>query len=146
MTKMHTLAIALFAAFALSACGGDAPPADGHAAEASHGAPRSSSAGLPAGHVEAGEKLANLKMGANNQSCIDCHGPDGNTPNGPDRPKIGGQYADYLEHALMAYRKGDRTNITMVGQATELTDQQIADVSAYFAAAPSQLQDLDGLQ
>ena len=147
MTKKHALAIALLSALALAACGGNGEaPAGEHAAEAAHEAPKSSSAGLPEGNLEAGRKLAGVKMGANNQSCVDCHGAEGNTPNGPDRPKIGGQYADYLEHALMAYRKGDRTNITMVGQATELTDQQIADLSAFFAAAPGELRDLDGIQ
>lgn len=143
MTKKHAIAIALLAAVALAACGQEGAPAEG--AEAGHPAPKSSSAGLPEGSVEAGKKLAAVKMGANNQSCVDCHGADGNTPNGPDRPMIGGQYADYLEHALMAYRKGDRSNITMAGQATGLSDQQIADVSAFFAAQPAKVQDLDSV-
>ena len=140
MPTKHALAIALLATAALAGCGQEGAPA-----EAAHEAPKSSSAGLPQGDVEAGRKLAAVKMGANNQSCVDCHGAEGNTPNGPDRPLIGGQYADYLEHALMAYRKGDRSNITMAGQAAELTDQQIADVSAFFAAQPGTLQDLDGI-
>jgi cytochrome c553 len=143
MTKKHAIATALLAILALAGCGQEGAPAEG--TDAAHGAPKSSSAGLPQGNLEAGRKLASVKMGANNQSCVDCHGADGNAPNGPDRPMIGGQYADYLEHALMAYRKGDRSNITMAGQATELTDQQIADVSAFFAAQPGKVQDLDGI-
>ena len=143
---LKTLAIALLASLALAACSPEGEtPAEHSSADRGAGHTRSSS-GLRAGRVNAGEKLASTKQEATGQACVDCHGAEGNTPNGPDRPKIGGQYADYLEHALMAYRKGDRTNITMVGQATELTDQQIADVSAFFAAAPGELRDLDGIQ
>ena len=137
-----SLAIALLVTIALSACGGSHPAA-GQAAEAAE-APvqKPASASLPSGDVAAGEKLANTKMGANNQACTECHGAQGNHPNAEDRPKIGGQYDDYIAHALQSYRAGDRSNITMLGQAKDLSDQQIADLAAYFSAQPSQLNDL----
>lgn len=137
------LALAVIAALALSACGSGSEP-NAEAAEAPVQKP--SSASLPSGDAEAGAKLAATKMGANNQACVECHGPHGNVPNAPDRPKIGGQYHDYIAHALQAYRAGERTNITMVGQAKDLSDQQIADLAEYFGAEPTELNDLSHMK
>jgi cytochrome c553 len=47
-------------------------------------------------------------------------------------PKLGGQNADYLEIALQGYRRGTRGHETMQAQASSLSDQDIADVAAYF--------------
>ncbi|KAF1687938.1 cytochrome C biogenesis protein CcsA [Pseudoxanthomonas broegbernensis] len=140
-TAVHAsrLAIALTALLALAACSGQ----DGsHAAE---GGTRSSSAGLPDGRIAIGEQLANAKGKATGQSCIDCHGPDGNVPIDATYPKLGGQYADYLARALQDYRKGDRDHALMTPQATGLSDQDIADLAAWFASRPSQLRDLHGV-
>ena len=140
------LAIALLAALALAACSGQESshaPAEGEAQ-----APRSSSAGLPDGRVAIGEQLANAKGKATGQSCIDCHGPDGNAPIDSTYPKLGGQYADYLAYALQAYRDGKRggtgTTDLMAVQAKGLTDQQIADLSAFFGSQKGDLRDLHG--
>jgi cytochrome c553 len=103
---------------------------------------RRSSAGLPAGRIEAGEKLASAKGKATGQSCIDCHGKDGNAPIDVTYPKLGGQYNDYLAYSLQMYRDGDRDHALMSQQAKDLTDQQIADLAAYFGSRPSQLRDL----
>ena len=138
------LAIAVSAVLALSACGGAPEPENAEAAEAP--VQKSPSTNLPRGDAAAGEKLANTKMGANNQACVECHGPHGNQPNGPDRPKIGGQYRDYIAHALQSYRAGQRTNITMDGQAKDLTDQQIEDLAEYFGSQDGQLEDLSNIQ
>lgn len=141
------LAIAMLGALALTACSNAPETASAQNAEAAEApvqkAPNSSISG---GSAEAGEKLAQVKMGANNQACVDCHGPHGNVPNAPDRPKIGGQYRDYIAHALQSYRAGERANITMNGQAKGLTDEQIADLAAYFSEQPGQLADLSHLQ
>lgn len=120
----------------LVACGGQQ-----HDAEASQGG---SSAGLPKGNLEGGEAAANLKSAATGQTCIDCHGAGGNAPIDPTYPKIGGQYRDYLAHALVAYRDGDREHALMSQQAAGLSDQQIADLAVYFASQQSQLRDLRG--
>jgi cytochrome c553 len=136
------LAIALLAALALAACSGQE---GSHAAEGEEHAAQSSSAGLPDGRIAIGEQLANAKGKATGQSCIDCHGPDGNAPIDSTYPKLGGQYADYLARALQEYRSGDRQHALMTPQATALTDQEIADLAAFFAARPSQLRDLHGV-
>lgn len=105
---------------------------------------RSSSAGLPKGRIVEGEQRANVKGQATGQSCIDCHGPDGNDPLDDTYPKLGGQYADYLAHALQQYRAGKRENALMANQATDLTDQEIADLAAYFGSRPALIVDLQG--
>jgi cytochrome c553 len=46
---------------------------------------------------------------------------------------LGGQSAKYIESALNAYKKGDRKNPSMRGIAAGLSDQDIADVAAYYA-------------
>ena len=139
------LAIVLLAALAVAACSQNnevAAKDPGHAS-GEHGS--SSSAGLPAGRIAAGEQRAQVKSEATKQSCIDCHGPEGNVPIDATYPKLGGQYGDYIAHALQAYRAGDRQNAWMTPQAAELTDQDISDLSAYFGSRPSQLRDLHGL-
>lgn len=144
-SSLPRLALALAMALALVACGSaDETPA-AHSSADRAGGHTSSSAGLPAGHVAAGEELAAVKGKATGQSCIDCHGADGNTPLDPSYPKLGGQYRDYLEHSLQMYRDGDREHALMSQQAKDLSDQQIADLSAYFASRPSQLRDLHGV-
>ena len=137
---VQRLAIALFAALALAACSGQ----DSSTSEAEGAAQKSSSAGLPDGRIAVGEQLANAKGKATGQSCIDCHGPDGNAPIDASYPKLGGQYADYLAHALQQYRKGERQHALMTPQATGLGDQDIADLAAFFASRPGQLRDLSG--
>lgn len=144
VSSFHRLARAGALALAvttIAACGSaEDHDADGEAAAEA----QSSSAGLPEGGVAAGELLATSKGAATGQSCIDCHGADGNAPIDPSYPIIGGQYADYLAHALQGYRAGDRDNALMASQARTLSDQQIADLAAYFGSRQGQLVDLAG--
>ncbi len=65
--------------------------------------------------------------------CAACHGADGNSPTSAF-PKLAGQNDDYLAHSLKAYRDKSRTNAIMNGQAANLSDQDIADLAAYFAS------------
>ncbi|MEO8837456.1 MAG: cytochrome c [Herbaspirillum sp.] len=68
--------------------------------------------------------------------CIGCHGIEHYRTNFPEVyrvPMLGGQNAKYLESALKEYRKGGRTHPTMDGIATSLSDQDIADVAAYYS-------------
>ena len=142
--RTSTSYAALLAAVLLVAgCSGGDTPAEHSSADRAEGH-TSSSAGLPAGHVAAGEKLAVAK-GKSGQACVDCHGAEGNKPLDPSYPKIGGQYHDYLAHSLQMYRDGDREHPLMSAQAKDLSDQQIADLAAYFGSRPSQLRDLHGL-
>jgi cytochrome c553 len=72
------------------------------------------------------------------QTCKGCHGIPNyfNAVPAYEVPKLGGQNADYLEVALQGYRRGSRGHETMQAQASSLSDQDIADVAAYFAAVP----------
>ncbi len=144
LTRFTVSALGLVAALALAGCSGSEPAAD-HATADEHAEGKSSSAGLPTGHIDAGGKRALVKSEATGQTCIDCHGKDGNVPLDPTYPKLGGQYHDYLARALQMYRSGGREHALMSAQAQNLTDQEIADLSAYFASRPSQLSDLHGL-
>ncbi len=68
--------------------------------------------------------------------CIGCHGIPGYKATFPEVfqvPMIGGQSAKYIENALHAYKKGERKNPSMRGIAGGLSDQDIADVAAYYA-------------
>ena len=139
----------LFAALATVALAACSPagetPAEHSSADRAEGHSKSS-AGLPAGHAEAGTKLATTKNAETGQACVDCHGASGNAPIDPTYPKLGGQYHDYIAHSLQMYRDGDREHALMASQAKNLSDQQIADLAAYFGNEPTQLRDLHGLE
>ncbi|MFC5568859.1 c-type cytochrome [Lysobacter yangpyeongensis] len=146
MTK-QILAIALLtAAVALAGCSkSEEATAEGAAAEGAHEA-KSSSAGLPAGDITSGEKLASAKNAKTGQACIDCHGAEGNAPIDATYPRLAGQYDDYIAHSLQGYRDGRREHALMSSQAAGLTDQQIADLAAYFGSRAGSLRDLQNVQ
>jgi cytochrome c553 len=49
-------------------------------------------------------------------------------------PKIGGQNPDYIVKALQAYKSGQRSHPSMRAIAAGLSDQDMADLAAYYAA------------
>ena len=68
--------------------------------------------------------------------CIGCHAIGGYKASFPSVyqvPMIAGQNAKYIEAALKEYASGARTHPSMVGIAKSLSDQDIADVAAYYA-------------
>ncbi len=65
--------------------------------------------------------------------CAACHGADGNSVV-PNWPKLAGQHADYLQRQLGLIKGGDRAVPEMAGIATSLTDQDMADLAAYFSS------------
>lgn len=72
------------------------------------------------------------------QACANCHGPDG-AGQAPLYPALAGQYVAYAQAQLEAFRNKDRHNDVagvMREIAGELTEDEIAAVSAYFAANP----------
>jgi cytochrome c553 len=80
------------------------------------------------GDANAGEKKIAM--------CIGCHGIAGYQASFPEVykvPKISGQSEKYITTVLNAYKKGERKHPTMRGIADSLTDQDIADISAYYA-------------
>ena len=69
--------------------------------------------------------------------CIGCHGIKGYKTSFPETyhvPMIAGQNAKYIEIALAEYRKGTRSHPTMNAVAGSLSDQDIADLAAYFSS------------
>ena len=90
-------------------------------------------AGPPAfagGDPVAGEKVA--------ERCQACHGTDGNSP-APLFPHLAGQYEDYLLKTLEDYRSGERENAIMQGFAQQLSDEEMADVAAFYASRKGEL-------
>jgi cytochrome c553 len=71
--------------------------------------------------------------------CAACHGPDGNTPTGPDFPKLAGQHSDYLLHSLKSYKSGKRKNPIMGAQVQTLTPQEMEGLAAYYSRQPGTL-------
>lgn len=68
--------------------------------------------------------------------CIGCHGIPGYQASFPEIhkvPKISGQNAKYIVAALNAYKKGERNHASMRGIAEALSDQDMADISAYYS-------------
>jgi cytochrome c553 len=87
----------------------------------------------------AADTVGNIKD-AKVEQCIGCHGIPGYKAGFPEVfrvPMIAGQSAKYIEAALHAYKKGDRKHPTMRGVAGSMSDQDIADVAAYYAQMPS---------
>ena len=82
------------------------------------------------GDAQAGEKKIAM--------CIGCHGIKGYQASFPEVykvPMISGQGAKYIASALNAYKKGERRHPTMRGIGETLTDQDVADVAAYYSAS-----------
>jgi len=77
-----------------------------------------------AGDPEAGQQKS--------QACAGCHGPDGNSAS-PDFPKIAGQHASYTLKQLQDYKAGRRQNAIMSGMVANLSEQDMADLAAYYA-------------
>ncbi len=70
-----------------------------------------------------------------NAMCIGCHGIPGYQASFPEIykvPMIAGQNAKYIAAALVAYQKGERKHPTMRAIAASLTEQDIADLAAFY--------------
>src|SRR5690606_28910084 len=81
-------------------------------------------------------------------NCASCHGADAKTSVDPSYPILAGQHADYLEHALRAYQRGQaglpasanvRKNAVMGVFATQMSSQEIRSVAAWLASLSSEL-------
>lgn len=80
------------------------------------------------GDAKAGEGIAAM--------CIGCHGIKGYQASFPEVyrvPMISGQSAKYIVAALTAYQKGERRHPTMRGISESLTEQNMADLAAYYS-------------
>ena len=81
----------------------------------------------PAANAERGKAIS--------YTCLGCHGVPNYKNAYPNYsvPKLEGQHAEYIVIALQAYRAGERSHITMHSQASSLSDQDMADVAAFFS-------------
>jgi cytochrome c553 len=80
---------------------------------------------LAAGNVTAGRQKA--------LQCQTCHGLDGLSKL-PEAPHLAGQPEPYLAKSLNEYRKGVRKDDMMSIVVQQLSDQDVADLAAYYAA------------
>lgn len=81
-------------------------------------------------------------------NCASCHGADARTSVQPEYPVLAGQHADYLAHALKAYKRGAagsastanvRKNPIMGAFAAQLSDQDIVNVTGWLSSLPGPL-------
>src|SRR3546814_9887644 len=79
---------------------------------------------------------SDLAGAAKAATCTACHGPGGNSAN-PEWPKLAGQSAHYVSEQLHRFKSGERKNPLMQPQAAGLSDEDIANLAAYFAAQPA---------
>jgi cytochrome c553 len=87
---------------------------------------------LAEGSVEAGQQKSAV--------CMACHGPDGNSLN-PEWPNLAGQHASFIVAQLQAFKSGERQNPLMSPMAVGLTEQDMLDLAAFYAAqAPAALE------
>lgn len=75
--------------------------------------------------VEAGQEKSAV--------CAACHGPDGNSFN-PEWPTLAGQHASYTAEQLEAFKDGRRQNDLMTPMALGLSEQDMRDLAAFYAA------------
>ena len=83
------------------------------------------SSALAAGSKEAGQAKA--------ATCSACHGMDGNSLN-PEWPNLAGQGEVYIVRQLKAFHAGECQNVLMSPMAAILSDQDMADLAAYFSS------------
>ncbi len=72
-----------------------------------------------------------------NHSCTGCHGIPGWRTAFPEVykvPLLGGQHAAYIIAALKAYKSGERPHPTMQAIAASMSEQDMADLAAYYAS------------
>lgn len=84
---------------------------------------------LAQGNAEAGQGKTAV--------CGACHGPSGNDSLLPNVPKLGGQGERYLLKQLQEIKSGTRVVPLMAGMLNAMSDQDLADVAAWFASQPA---------
>ena len=68
------------------------------------------------------------------EKCADCHGDDGRGDE--DTPALAGMPVSYFISAMEEYKNGDRKHKKMVKVAKKLSDQDFADLAAYYKSLP----------
>ena len=88
------------------------------------------------GNAEAGKAQA--------AACAACHGQDGATPIDPTYPNIAGQNEKYLLTQMQMIQDNSRNIPLMAGQLTGKSEQDLADIAAYYASLPSKVSQASG--
>lgn len=91
---------------------------------------------LAAGDPAAGEAQA--------APCAACHGQDGATGLDPTYPNLAGQNEKYLVHQLKSIRDGGRNIALMAGQLNGKSDDDLANLAAYYASLPAKISQAQG--
>jgi cytochrome c553 len=117
-----------------------APAAGAQAGAAQPAAPAAQAAAAqataqpkPAGNPDAGRRKSSM--------CAGCHNIPGYKTAFPvvySVPKLDGQHANYIVSALRAYKAGDRKHPSMRAIAASLSDQDMADLAAFYSSGPAQ--------
>jgi cytochrome c553 len=83
----------------------------------------------PKGDPEKGKQIAS-------QVCLACHGVDGNgtEPTNPEFPKLAGKQPEYLLKQFKDFKAGKRKNEIMAGMVANLTPDDMANLSLYYAS------------
>ena len=76
-------------------------------------------------------------------ACTDCHGPRGAEPDRDKHPTLAGQVAAYTFKQLRDYKDGKRENRRMQEAVERLSDEQLAALSAWYAAQPLPMVEVD---
>jgi cytochrome c553 len=121
LTTLFALSVACATGLALAQTPAATAPAAAPAATAA--------AGKPATPASPKSLEAKIEM------CVGCHGIVGYRASFPEVhrvPKIAGQSAQYIAAALKAYKTGDRKHPTMRGISESLSEQDVADIAAYY--------------
>lgn len=87
---------------------------------------------VKSGNAQRGQDLAK-------KSCTSCHGDKGISTSG-QYPSLAGQLPTYLYKQLMDYKNGGRKDAMMTGFAAGLSEQDAADLAAWFASQPAAFQ------
>lgn len=86
------------------------------------------------GNVEAGKTKS--------ATCAACHGADGNSVN-PEWPKLAGQHPNYIVKQLTNFKEDARVNASMSPMAKPLSEQDMADLAAYFSSQAKKMGEAD---
>ena len=79
-------------------------------------------------------QAADIEAGkAKSAACAACHGGEGISPT-PIWPNLAGQKEQYLASQITAFRDGTRQNAQMAPMVANLSDEDIANLAAYYAS------------
>ncbi len=87
------------------------------------------------GHATTGDAE---KGKAKTAACAGCHGADGNgLPGAPLNPRLADQVPGYITTQLKAFKDGRRKDPIMAGMAAALSDEDMADIDAFYSSLPA---------